>query len=69
MRETEGFRPQLFILHYSSFIIHYWVYRPDKPEFEKRNNFNLYHFFTLSFADFLTPGFYNDGTSTEHGEK
>ena len=34
MRETEGFRPQLFILHYSSFIIHYWVYRPDKPKFE-----------------------------------
>ena len=27
MRETEGFLPQLFILHYSSFIIHYWVYR------------------------------------------
>ena len=34
MRETEGFRPSLFILHYSSFIIHYWVYRPDKPKFE-----------------------------------
>ena len=36
MRETEGFRPQLFILHYSSFIIHYWVYRPDKPKFEPK---------------------------------
>ena len=38
MRETEGFRPQLFILHYSSFIIHYWVYRPDKPTFEAFRN-------------------------------
>ena len=43
MRETEGFRPPLFILHYSSFIIHYssfiihyWVYRPDKPKFERQ---------------------------------
>ena len=34
MRETEGFLPQLFILHYSSFIIHYWVYRNDKPKFD-----------------------------------
>ena len=33
MQETEGFLPQLFILHYSSFIIHYWVYRNDKPKF------------------------------------
>ena len=38
MRETEGFLPQLFILHYSSFIIHYWVYRNDKPKFEKNTN-------------------------------
>ena len=34
MVETEGFRPQLFILHYSFFIIHYWVYRFDKPKFK-----------------------------------
>ena len=34
MQETVGFQPQLFILHYSSFIIHYWVYRTDKPKFE-----------------------------------
>jgi ATP-dependent protease ClpP protease subunit len=40
MRETEGFRPQLFILHYSSFIIHYWVYRPDKPKFERNPYMN-----------------------------
>jgi hypothetical protein len=39
----------------------------DKPKFE--TFFNLYDFFTLSFADFLTPAFYNDGTSTEDGEK
>ena len=38
MRETEGFRPQLFILHDSSFIIHYWVYRPDKPKFVPSQN-------------------------------
>ena len=40
----------------------------DKPKFEICY-LNLYHFFTLSFADFLTSAFYNDGTSTEDGEK
>ena len=41
MRETEGFLPQLFILHYSSFIIHYWVYRNDKPKFEVKLHYSL----------------------------
>ena len=54
MVETEGFRPQLFILHYSFFIIHYWVYRNDKPKFEVHIiEFNSFGKLPISYVNTL----------------